>query len=61
MLDAETKARIDSARDVLVGKAKVVDKEGIDQTAAFVKGAYLALAIAKARGAKRAYLKSKSP
>ena len=47
--------------DVLAGKAKVVDAEGEDQTAAFIKGAFLALAIAKAQGTKCAYLKSKSP
>ena len=47
--------------EVLRGKAKVMDKEGIEQTAAFIKGAHMVLAIAKAHGAKRAYLKSKSP
>ena len=47
--------------DVLRGKAKVMDKDGIDQTAAFIKGAHMALAIAKESGAKCAYLKSKSP
>lgn len=47
--------------DVFDGKAKVVNSRGEDSTEEFVKGAYEALKIAKAVGAKSAILKSKSP
>ncbi len=47
--------------DVLLGKAIVKDKCGIDQTAAFITGAERALKFAQSHNAKRAYLKSKSP
>ena len=47
--------------DVLEGKAKVLNMEGVDVTAQFVKGAYAALAIAKAVGAKEALFIEKSP
>ncbi len=47
--------------DVLCGKATVVDMGGIDQTAALIKGATLALELAQSHNANRAYLKSKSP
>ena len=40
--------------DVLHGKAKVMDEDGIDQTTAFVKGAKLALGVAESVGAKYA-------
>lgn len=47
--------------DVFDGKAKVVNSRGGNSTEEFVKGAYEALKIAKAVGAKSAILKSKSP
>lgn len=47
--------------DVLDGKAKVVNAQGGDSTEKFVKGAYEALKIAKAVGAKSAIFKAKSP
>ena len=47
--------------DVLEGKAKVVNMEGIDVTSQFMKGAYEALKIAQAVGAKEALLIEKSP
>jgi len=47
--------------DVLSGKAKVVDMEGRDVTAQFLRGAREALMIALEAGAKRAVLKEKSP
>ncbi|MBT7122039.1 MAG: DUF523 domain-containing protein, partial [Clostridia bacterium] len=47
--------------DVLSGKATVVDIDGIDQTAEFIKGAELTLELAQSHNAKRAYLKSQSP
>lgn len=47
--------------DVLNGKAKVIAQDGGDITREFVEGAYKMLDAAKACGAKRAYMKSKSP
>ena len=47
--------------DVLCGKAKVVAPDGEDRTEEFLNGANKALEVAKRCGAKRAYLKSKSP
>lgn len=46
---------------VLCGTAKVAAQDGSDRTQEFLKGAEKALAEAKACGAKRAYMKSKSP
>lgn len=46
---------------VLRGGAVVVDSGGIDYSAEFIAGANLTLGIAESMGAKRAYLKSKSP
>lgn len=43
------------------GAKKVINKEGRDCTKEFVKGAEIALAIAKAIGANKAILKAKSP
>ncbi|MGI5848914.1 MAG: DUF523 domain-containing protein [Christensenellales bacterium] len=48
-------------KDVLGGKAKVYSMDGADLTDAFLKGAAQTLAAAKDCGAKRAYMKSKSP
>lgn len=47
--------------DVLSGKAKVVNMEGVDVTSQFWKGANEALRIAQAVGAKEALLTEKSP
>jgi uncharacterized protein YbbK (DUF523 family) len=47
--------------DVLDGKAKVLNMEGVDVTEQFVKGAYAASAIAKSVGALEALLIEKSP
>ncbi len=48
-------------RDVLAGRARVVNKEGEDVTAAFVLGARRALELARAHGITTAILKSRSP
>ncbi|MCW4017561.1 MAG: DUF523 domain-containing protein [Candidatus Bathyarchaeota archaeon] len=47
--------------DVLDGKAKMVNMEGVDVTAAFVRGAEAALQIAQSVGATEALLTEKSP
>ena len=47
--------------NVLSGLAKVVNIEGEDVSTQFIKGAKEALKIARFVGAKRAYLKEKSP
>lgn len=47
--------------DVLNGKARVMAQDGKDITAEFMEGAKKTLEAAKRCGAKRAYLKSKSP
>lgn len=46
---------------VLAGTAQVVDTTGNDQTAAFVRGATMVLAIAQAQNITRCFLKSGSP
>ena len=46
---------------VIDGKARVITADGEDKTAAFLAGAYRALAAAQAHGATHAILKSKSP
>jgi len=48
-------------RDVLYGKAKVVNQNKEDVTDFFLKGAYRCLEIARLFGIKRAILKDKSP
>jgi len=48
-------------KDVLEGKASVVNLQGIDVTDEFMVGAYDALKIAEAIGAKEALLIEKSP
>lgn len=50
-----------SAQDVLDGRDRVVSAEGRDVTAEFVRGAEGALALCRAHGIGRAYLKEKSP
>ncbi len=47
--------------DVLAGRARVMAQDGADITQEFMEGAQMTLEIAKQCGAKRAYLKSKSP
>ncbi|MDR0965423.1 MAG: DUF523 domain-containing protein [Myxococcales bacterium] len=47
--------------DVLAGKARVLDRSGADVTHAFLKGAQLALALARAHGVRVAILKERSP
>lgn len=47
--------------DVLEGRARVMAQDGSDRTAEFLKGAQKTLEAAQRCGAKRAYLKSKSP
>jgi uncharacterized protein YbbK (DUF523 family) len=48
-------------RDVLIGKAKIVDKNGKDYSKIFIKGAKEALSIIKKAGVKEVILKSGSP
>ena len=48
-------------RDVLKGRAKVINKEGKDVTDMFLKGAGDVLVIAEDKNIKKAVLKSKSP
>ena len=50
-----------TGRDVLEGRARVVTEEGDDVTAAYVKGAQIALAAARRGGAATAILKARSP
>ena len=47
--------------DVLDGKARVVNMEGVDVTKEFVEGANAVLSIARSVGAKEALLTEKSP
>ena len=46
---------------VLMGKAKVISKDGQDVTDSFIKGAKQVLKFAELLGVKKAILKSKSP
>lgn len=48
-------------KDVLLGNACVIDKDGIDRTEAFVRGAWLALKIIEDEEITMAVLKSRSP
>ena len=48
-------------KDVLAGRAKVIDSEGNDLTQAFIAGAERTLKTALECGAERVYLKAKSP
>lgn len=50
-----------TGRDVLAGRARVVNVHGEDVTQQFVKGAQETLRVARACGARRAILKEKSP
>lgn len=47
--------------DVLSGKARVIDKEGLDITEPFIDGAGKALEICIKNGVTRAYLQARSP
>jgi len=46
---------------VLRGRARVINDRGEDVTREFLKGAHQALALARLMGARRAFLKAKSP
>ncbi len=48
-------------KDILEGKAKIIDKNGNDYTEKFIEGAKKVLEIAKILNIKKAILKSKSP
>ena len=48
-------------RDVLAGKAQVLNREGAEVTAAFLAGAQRVAEICKQNGITRAYMKEKSP
>jgi uncharacterized protein YbbK (DUF523 family) len=50
-----------SGADVLRGRARVINSEGMDVTKSFVKGASDVLVIAKDKNVERAVLKSRSP
>ena len=47
--------------DVLAERARVVTRDGNDVTSAYVQGAYHALGVARAAGARAAVLKARSP
>jgi uncharacterized protein YbbK (DUF523 family) len=47
--------------DVLEGRARVAAQDGGDRTEEFIRGAQATLEVARRCGAKRAYLKAKSP
>jgi uncharacterized protein YbbK (DUF523 family) len=47
--------------DVLDGKAKVMSRDGVDVTAAFIRGAEAVLALCRKFGVDEVLLKSKSP
>ncbi len=47
--------------DVLLGKAKVLTKDGADLSRAFIHGAYQVLAIAQSQPVEAVFLKSRSP
>lgn len=50
-----------TASDVLAGKAKVINKEGVDVTKEFVRGAHIALKKARELNISKAILKANSP
>ena len=50
-----------SGADVLAGEGRVVDTDGVDVTAAYVRGAREALKLARLAGSKVAILKARSP
>ncbi len=50
-----------SGEDVLEGRARVLTIEGEDVTAAYIRGAEVALAVARRLGLRRAVLKARSP
>lgn len=52
---------IGTARDILNGNGRVLNKSGLDVTENFVRGAYETLKIAKEVGCNKAILKAKSP
>ncbi len=50
-----------TGREVLHGKGRIVSETGENRTTAFIDGAKKTLEIAKETGAKKAYLKERSP
>jgi len=50
-----------TGEEVLKGHKRVIDKEGLDVTEFFLRGAYKTLDIARKTGAEYAILKSRSP
>lgn len=50
-----------TGKEVLLGMARIIDKDGNDRTFEFVRGAQEVLNIAKMTGSKKAILKAKSP
>ena len=46
---------------VLAGTAQVVDSDGTDVSAQFIRGAFMVLAIARAQNIERCFLKAGSP
>lgn len=50
-----------TGREVLHGNGRIISETGEDRTAAFLEGAKKTLEIAKEAGAKKAYLKERSP
>lgn len=50
-----------AGKDVLLGKAKVMNENGEDNTEAFLRGAHEVLNIVKMEGITKAILKAKSP
>ncbi len=50
-----------NGQDVLKGKAKVINSDGIDATEQFIKGAYETFKLAETLGATKAILKTRSP
>ena len=58
---AMAEIREGNGTEVLSGKARVVDREGIDRTRQFIRGAEEVWKIIRITGAKKALLKEKSP
>ncbi|MBU1006974.1 MAG: DUF523 domain-containing protein [Candidatus Omnitrophica bacterium] len=57
----KTEIKGGSGKDVLNGRAKVLDENGLDVTEEFLKGARAALELAKKYSVTKVILKSKSP
>nr|WP_320011367.1 DUF523 domain-containing protein [uncultured Desulfobulbus sp.] len=46
---------------VLAGTARVIDKQGIDRTSAFIQGAHMVLSLAQMQQVTYAFFKARSP